>query len=203
MTAGGVAEVENGKKGTVCVTGANGYIASWLIKLLLQRGYFVVGTVRNPEDQKNAHLKSLEGAEERLRLVKADLMDYESLVNAINGCQGVFHLASPVTDDPEEMVEPAVKGTRNVLDACAAAGVRRVVFTSSIGAVHMDPNRDPDKVVDETCWSDLEYCKATKVFFNLFKFLDKSCKTFCNVCTTHNWVTKSIPTSYEHPFSKS
>lgn len=161
MTAG--KQTKEGQ--TVCVTGAGGFIASWLVKLLLERGYTVRGTVRNPEDQKNAHLKQLEGAEERLTLVKADLMDYNSLLNAINGCQGVFHVASPVTDDPEEMVEPAVNGTKNVLDACAVAGVRRVVFTSSIGAVYMDPSRDYDALVDENCWSNLDYCKETKNWY--------------------------------------
>lgn len=61
------------------------------------------------------------------------------------------------------MVEPAVEGAKNVIRAAAEAKVRRVVLTSSIGAIYMDPNRDPDKVVDETCWSDLEFCKTTKV----------------------------------------
>lgn len=54
-------------------------------------------------------------------------------------------------------------GTKNVIMAAAEAKVRRVVFTSSIGAVYMDPNRSPDVVVDESCWSDLEFCKNTKV----------------------------------------
>ncbi|KAH7674984.1 Cinnamoyl-CoA reductase protein [Dioscorea alata] len=154
-----------GEGQTVCVTGAGGYIASWLVKLLLQRGYTVKGTVRNPDDPKNNHLKTLDGAEERLILCKADLLDYQSLCAAISGCHGVFHVASPVTDDPEQMVEPAVKGTENVVDAAAEAGVRRVVFTSSIGAVAMDPNRSPDVVVDESCWSDLEFCKKTKNWY--------------------------------------
>lgn len=61
------------------------------------------------------------------------------------------------------MVEPAVNGTKNVIVAAAEAKVRRVVFTSSIGAVYMDPNRGPDVVVDESCWSDLEFCKNTRV----------------------------------------
>jgi nucleoside-diphosphate-sugar epimerase len=62
------------------------------------------------------------------------------------------------------MVEPAVRGTEYVINAAADAGtVHRVVFTSSIGAVTMDPNRGPDVVVDESCWSDLEFCKKTKV----------------------------------------
>ncbi|PIN05982.1 Flavonol reductase/cinnamoyl-CoA reductase [Handroanthus impetiginosus] len=149
----------------VCVTGAAGFIASWLVKLLLEKGYTVRGTVRNPEDPKNLHLRELDGAEERLILCKANLNDYESLCEAINGCDGVFHTASPVTDDPEQMVEPAVNGAKNVIKAAAESKVRRVVLTSSIGAVYMDPNRDPEKVVDETCWSNLEFCKNTKNWY--------------------------------------
>nr|TKS09523.1 cinnamoyl-CoA reductase [Populus alba] len=150
---------------TVCVTGAGGFIASWIVKLLLEKGYSVKGTVRNPADPKNSHLRELEGAQERLTLCKADLLDYESLKEAIQGCDGVFHTASPVTDDPEQVVEPAVNGTKNVIMAAAEAKVRRVVFTSSIGTVYMDPKRSPDVVVDESCWSDLEYCKNTKNWY--------------------------------------
>ncbi|KAJ6702319.1 putative proteinD DEPENDENT EPIMERASE/DEHYDRATASE [Salix koriyanagi] len=155
----------SGQGQTVCVTGAGGFIASWIVKLLLQKGYSVRGTVRNPADPKNSHLMELEGAQERLTLCKADLLDYESLQEAIQGCDGVFHTASPVTDDPEQMVEPAVNGTKNVIMAAAEAKVRRVVFTSSIGTVYMDPNRSPDAVVDESCWSDLEFCKSTKNWY--------------------------------------
>ncbi|KAM1157993.1 hypothetical protein ACFX1X_028849 [Malus domestica] len=61
---------------TVCVTGASGYIASWLVKLLLQKGYTVKGTVRDPNDSKKTeHLRSLDGAKERLHLFKADLLE--------------------------------------------------------------------------------------------------------------------------------
>ncbi|XP_022853947.1 cinnamoyl-CoA reductase 1-like [Olea europaea var. sylvestris] len=149
----------------VCVTGAGGFIASWLVKLLLEKGYTVRGTLRNPDDPKNSHLRELEGASERLILCRAELSDYGSLREAIDGCDGVFHTASPVTDDPEQMVEPAVIGAKNVIRAAAEAKVRRVVLTSSIGAVYMDPNRDPEKVVDESCWSDLEFCKNTKNWY--------------------------------------
>ncbi|KAL9369910.1 hypothetical protein Peur_041109 [Populus x canadensis] len=150
---------------TVCVTGAGGFIASWIVKLLLEKGYSVKGTVRNPADPKNSHLRELEGAQERLTLCKADLLDYESLKEAIQGCDGVFHTACPVTDDPDKVMEPAVNGTKNVIMAAAEAKVRRVVFTSSIGTVYMDPKRSPDVVVDESCWSDLEYCKNTKNWY--------------------------------------
>ncbi|PHU30004.1 Cinnamoyl-CoA reductase 1 [Capsicum chinense] len=154
---------ESGK--VVCVTGAGGFIASWLVKLLLQKGYIVRGTVRNPADPKNSHMRELEGAKERLTLCRADLLDCQSLREAIYGCDGVFHTACPVTDDPEQMLEPAIIGTKNVIIVAAEAKVRRVVFTSSICTVYMNPNRAPDKVVDETCWSDLDFCKNTKNWY--------------------------------------
>jgi cinnamoyl-CoA reductase len=61
----------------------------------------------------------------------------------------------------QELVPVAVEGTRNVMNAAADEGARRVVFTSSYGAVHMDPNRSPDAVLDETCWSDYAFCERT------------------------------------------
>ncbi|KAF6171287.1 hypothetical protein GIB67_036955 [Kingdonia uniflora] len=85
---------------TVCVTGAGGFVGSWVVKCLLERGYTVKGTVRNPDDPKNSHLKALYGAKERLALYKADILDYKSLLDAFHGCRGVFHTASPVTNDP-------------------------------------------------------------------------------------------------------
>ncbi|XP_006661038.1 cinnamoyl-CoA reductase 1-like [Oryza brachyantha] len=151
---------------TVCVTGAGGFIASWLVKRLLEKGYTVRGTVRNPMDPKNDHLRALDGAAERLVLLRADLLDPDSLAAAFAGCEGVFHAASPVTDDPEKMIEPAIRGTRYVITAAAdTAGIRRVVFTSSIGTVYMNPYRDPNKPVDDTCWSDLDYCKRTENWY--------------------------------------
>lgn len=84
------------------------------------------------------------------------------------GLNCLFTFLASVCDLKEEMVEPAVIGTKNVIVAAAEAKVRRVVFTSSIGAVTMDPNRGPDTVVDESCWSDLEFCKNTKVI--IFSF---------------------------------
>nr|CAB3480905.1 unnamed protein product [Digitaria exilis] len=144
----------------VCVTGAGSFIGSWVVRELLMRGYRVRGTARDPGDSKNAHLLELEGAKEKLSLLRADIMDPESLRAAFSGCHGVFHVASPVSNDPE-LVPVAVVGTRNVMSAAAAEGVSRVVLTSSYGAVHMDANRSPDAVMDETCWSDYDFCART------------------------------------------
>ncbi|KAM0838265.1 hypothetical protein ACQ4PT_061096 [Festuca glaucescens] len=88
----------------VCVTGGGGYIASWLVKLLLSRGYAVHATVRDPCDPKNAHLTQLDGAAEGLRLFKADVLDRAALAAAVEGCEGVFHVASPVPAD--KIVDP-------------------------------------------------------------------------------------------------
>lgn len=65
--------------------------------ILLKKDNFVFV---NADDPKNAHLLSLEGAKDRLELLRVDLLDCESLRVAFAGCQGVFHTASPVTDDP-------------------------------------------------------------------------------------------------------
>lgn len=92
---------EKGEKETVCVTGAGGFVASWVVKLLLSQGYIVHGTVRDPCDEKNAHLKKLENATENLQLFKADLLEFEGFVAAISGCTGVFHVACPVPSDTD------------------------------------------------------------------------------------------------------
>ncbi|XP_078148320.1 phenylacetaldehyde reductase-like isoform X2 [Carex rostrata] len=162
----------------VCVTGASGFIASWLVKLLLQRGYTVRATVRDPSDPKRTkHLRELDGASERLHLFKADLMDEGSFDAAIDGCEGVFHAASPVTftvTDPQaELIDPAVKGTLNVLRSCSkAATVKRVVMTSSMAAVSNNGRpRSTDAVIDETWFSIPEICENLKLWYALSKTL--------------------------------
>ncbi|KAM0825976.1 hypothetical protein ACQ4PT_069185 [Festuca glaucescens] len=154
---------------SVCVTGAGGFVASWLVKLLLSKGHYAVrGTVRNPGDCKNAHLKTLEGAGERLQLVRADLLDYDSIASAVAGCEGVFHVASPVpfgrsTNPEAEIIAPAVTGTLNVLKACYEAKVKRVVMVSSVSAVYNNPNWPKGKVFDEDSWSDEAVCRKGEV----------------------------------------
>ncbi|KAL6844765.1 hypothetical protein ACP4OV_025424 [Aristida adscensionis] len=160
---------------TVCVTGAGGYIASWLVKLLLSRGYTVHGTVRDLSDSKTAHLKRLEHASERLKLFKADLLDYDAMAAAIAGCQGVFHVATPVpsakiTDPEREMLSPAVTGTTNILKAASTANVRRVVVCSSMVAVEINPKDWPKyKIKDESCWSDIEFCRNNEDWYSVAK----------------------------------
>ncbi|CAL5003682.1 unnamed protein product [Urochloa decumbens] len=155
---------------TVCVTGAGGFVASWLVNLLLSGGrYAVRGTVRDPNGSKNAHLMALEGAGERLRLVKADVLDYSSIASAVAGCEGVFHVASPVPSGPcsnpeADILAPAVTGTLNLLKACYEAKVKRVVVVSSIAAVGLNPKWPKGMAFNEDSWSDEEYCRKNQEF---------------------------------------
>ncbi|MBA0746270.1 hypothetical protein Gogos_008805, partial [Gossypium gossypioides] len=120
-------------------------------------------------DAKYAHLNQLERASHNLQLFKADLLDYDSLCSAISGCTGVFHVASPVPTTTVEVIEPAVKGTLNVLKACVEAKVKRVVVVSSRGAVAFNPRWPVGQIKDEACWSDKEHCAATKNWYCLSK----------------------------------
>ncbi|XP_017979903.1 PREDICTED: cinnamoyl-CoA reductase 2-like [Theobroma cacao] len=156
-----------GGKERVCVTGARGFLASWIIKFLLLKGYHVHGTVRDPGDDKNAHLKELDKASENLQLFQTDLLNSDGLCAAIAGCTGVFHVASPAPPadaviNSEELMEPAVTGTRNVLDACLKTEVKKVVVVSSIGAIALNPKWPKGQVMNENCWSDLAFCKEIK-----------------------------------------
>jgi dihydroflavonol-4-reductase len=142
----------------VCVTGASGFIASHIVADLLSRGYRVRGTVRDASQRdKYGFLFELPGAAERLELVSADLNPPRGFDEAVAGCEYVLHTASPyaldVKDPQKDLVDPAVRGTRAVLEACkAAGGVRRVVVTSSMAAITDEP--DSERPLTEDDWND-------------------------------------------------
>ncbi|KAF2916829.1 cinnamoyl-CoA reductase 1 [Oryza sativa Japonica Group] len=162
------------RRRVVCVTGAGGFVGSWLVELLLSRGYAVHATVRDPDDPKNAFLKQLENAPENLQLFEADVLDCGSLTAAFAGCEGVFHLATPVPEekivDPQkEMMAPTVEGTRNVLEACSAASVQKLVVASSIATVCLNPSWPQDMPKDETSWSDKKLCIENEDWYSVAK----------------------------------
>ena len=96
----------------ICVTGASGFIASYIIRELLDNGYTVRATVRGlTKGNKYEYLTSFPGAAERLELVQAELLTEGSYDEAIAGCEYVIHTASPyvldVTDSQKDLVDPA------------------------------------------------------------------------------------------------
>ncbi len=129
----------------VMVTGANGYVASWLVKDLLDEGHTVHAAVRNPDnDEKIAHLKEVAAKSKgEIKFFKSDLLQPGSYKQAMEGCELVYHTASPFTNDfkdpQKELIDPAVKGTANVLNSVnEVASVKRVVVTSSCAAIYTD-----------------------------------------------------------------
>ncbi|CAA6671260.1 unnamed protein product [Spirodela intermedia] len=150
-------------KGPVVVTGAAGFIGSWLVMRLLEKGYAVRATVRDP---KGKALLDLPNSKERLTLWRAELSEEGSFDEAIAGCSGVFHAATPMdfeSDDPEnEVIKPTIDGVLNVLRSCDKAGtVKRVVFTSSAGSVNVVEH--PKSQYEETDWSDFAFIRRVKM----------------------------------------
>lgn len=154
----------------VMVTGATGYVAGWLVKRLLEEGMTVHAAVRNPDNkEKLAHLdKIASGSKGSIKYFKSDLLDRGSYAEAMKGCELVYHTASPFTldikDPQKDLIDPAVKGTENVLESAnQTPSVKRVVVTSSCAAIYtdaIDSHSAPGGMLTEKVWnetSSLEY----------------------------------------------
>ena len=138
----------------ILVTGATGHIGNVLVKGLLSNGHQVRALVLPGED-----LAPLEGL--KIEVVVGDILDKDTLANAFEGIDTAYHLAGIVTIMPgkNELVQRVnVDGTRNVLEAAQKAGVKRLVYTSSIHAIQRVPHGitidervpfDPDNPVGE------------------------------------------------------
>lgn len=155
---------------TVFITGSSGFIAQNIVKLLILKGYNIVGTVRSVE--KGEILKKSLGS---------DKFNYEIVPDI--GTEGAFdlvlqnhpeitillHTASPFfydTTDPErDLIVPAIRGTSNILNAIKRYGpqIERVVITSSDAAIYSaEDEQNSDLSFDETKWNGISYEDATK-----------------------------------------
>jgi nucleoside-diphosphate-sugar epimerase len=145
---------------TVLVTGGSGFIGSHCILQLLAAGHQVRTTVRSLTREENVRAMLKEGGAEpgdRLTFTAADLEKDGGWPEAVAGCEYVLHVASPfppnIPKNEDELIVPAREGSLRVLRAARAAGVKRVVLTSSFAAIGygQEPRTVP---FDETNWTD-------------------------------------------------
>jgi nucleoside-diphosphate-sugar epimerase len=147
---------------TVLVSGGSGFLGGWCLVELLQRGYRARTTVRDlaREREVRENVASQVDPGDRLAVLAADLNEDRGWAEAVAGCDYVLHVASPFPPaqpkDPNELIVPAREGTLRVLRASLAAGVERVVVTSSVAAVR---NATPgasagERELTESDWSD-------------------------------------------------
>ena len=116
----------------VLVTGATGFLGWHLARVLLERGEAVRALVRPGSSVRELPVESVSG----------DLRDAASLRSAVSGCSSVYHAAADYrlwAKDPSELYRSNVDGTRNLLEAARAAGVERVVYTSTVGCIGIPP----------------------------------------------------------------
>jgi len=123
----------------ILVTGANGFLGSWLSREIVARGHELFALHRKTSD-----LTPLQGVPFQSKL--GDVTDRESVLNAVEGMEAVFHVAAVIAYDKsqwDKMHKVNVGGTQNVVDACVKLGVKRMVHTSSVVTVAeapLDPN---------------------------------------------------------------
>ncbi|KAI3514947.1 hypothetical protein L1887_13695 [Cichorium endivia] len=160
----------------VCVMDAGGSLGSSLVYHLLQRGYVVHAAIQSHEEMQSMERTIVDNT--NLRVFHTDPLDYHSIVEALDGCYGLFYSFEPPSDHPsydETMAEMEVRAAHNVLEACAQTEtIDKVVFTSSATAVIW---RDPSEATpsssdfDERNWSDVNFCKKFKLWHVLSKTL--------------------------------
>ena len=130
---------------TIFVTGVNGHIGNQIVRDLLENGYQVKGSVRDlQDDSKTAHvLRHAAEIEvpERLELVQGDILDGDEWAEMISGCDALFHTATIYsnTQDGQLIIDTALMGTTHLLAAARDAGIKRVIYTSSVAAVGNTP----------------------------------------------------------------
>ncbi|KAJ7466026.1 D-lactaldehyde dehydrogenase [Mycena latifolia] len=143
--------------GKVLVSGANGFIAAWVVRSLLEEGFSVRGAVRS--ENKGVHLREMFASYgDKFELVVVPDMAREGAFDdAVKGVHAIEHTASPTNmnvDDPAELITPAIEGTVGILQSALVHGtsVRRVVVTSSAWAV-LQRSKEP-KTFSERDWDD-------------------------------------------------
>jgi dihydroflavonol-4-reductase len=123
----------------ILITGGSGFVGSAVARSLLQSGEAVRVLVRGTSTRTNL-------ADPRLEIVEGDISDPASLARAMAGVRYLFHVAADYrlwARHPDEIVRTNVEGTRNAMNAALAAGIERIVYTSSVATLKSLPDREP------------------------------------------------------------
>jgi dihydroflavonol-4-reductase len=121
------------------VTGATGFVGAAVARALAAAGWGVRALVRAGSDRSNLQTSTLD-------IVEGDLADLKSLERAIEGCEGLFHVAADYrlgAPHPEQLYRTNVEGTRNILSAARTARVPRIVYTSSVATIGIPADGSP------------------------------------------------------------
>ena len=133
------------------VTGANGFVGSAVLRLLLEKGHDVRALVRRGSNR--ANLKGLS-----VEIMEGDLRDSQSLSNAVADCHYLFHIAADYrlwVPDPESMYKANVEGTRNLLQQATEFGIKKIVYTSSVATLGIHSDRSPSNEDSPVCLEDM------------------------------------------------
>lgn len=121
------------------VTGATGFLGSAVMRCLLTAGHEIRVLVRPGSNRKNLENFPVE-------ITEGDLLDHGSLKRAVSGCDNLFHVAADYrlwVPDPQTMHEINVNGTQALIIAAAEAGLKRIVYTSSVATLGLNPDGLP------------------------------------------------------------
>lgn len=132
----------------ILVTGANGHIGANVVRELIQQAYEVRVFVRE-----GANLDGLNGLD--LDYAYGDVMKLETLLPAAEGCDAIIHLAAvykTIAKTAEEIVEPAIIGSKNIFEAAKETGIKRIVYTSSVASIGFSDN--PNHMRNGDDWND-------------------------------------------------
>ncbi|GMN44156.1 hypothetical protein TIFTF001_013355 [Ficus carica] len=164
---------------TVCVMDASGRLGSSLVHRLLHRGYTVHAALHCHGEIMLQAVEDLglpASNTKKLKMLRSDLWDYHSIIEALKGCSALFYCFEPPSDHPsydEYLAEVEVRAAHNVLEACAQTeSIQKVVFTSSVTAlIWRDDLTSTSSDFDETYWTDINFCKKLKLWHGLSKTL--------------------------------
>ena len=133
------------------VTGATGFVGAAVARALLREGWEVRALARQGSDRRNLQSIAVE-------VVAGELADAASLQHALAGCEGLFHVAADYrlgAFDPRQLYATNVEGTRNILNAARAAGVRRIVYTSSVATIGIPKDGSPGTEASPSTLADM------------------------------------------------